>query len=46
MNAAPTLMLVCMALYAVQFMNSFPRKGGLKHYPPSVIMNGVQLRVS
>jgi hypothetical protein len=34
----PALMLVCMVLYTVQFMNSFPCKGGLRHYPPSAIM--------
>jgi hypothetical protein len=27
-------------------MNSFPQKGGLKHYPPSVIMTGAQLHMS
>jgi hypothetical protein len=42
----PALMLVCMALYTVQFMNSFPCMGGLKHYPPSTIMTGVQLHKS
>jgi hypothetical protein len=42
----PALMLVCMVLYTVQFMNSFPHKGGLKHYPPSVIMTGAQLHKS
>ena len=26
-------------------MNSFPRKGGLKHYPPSAIMNGTRTRL-
>jgi hypothetical protein len=36
----PALMLVCMVLYTVQFMNSFLRKGGLKGYPPSIIMTG------
>jgi hypothetical protein len=30
----------------VQFMNSFPRKGGLKHYPPSAIMNGTRLHMN
>jgi hypothetical protein len=35
-----------MVLHLVQFMNSFPRKGGLKHYPPSAIMTGAQLRMS
>jgi hypothetical protein len=39
-------MLVRMVLYTVQFMNSFPRKGGLKHYPPSAIMTGAQLHMS
>jgi hypothetical protein len=41
-------MLVHMILYMVQFMNSFPCKGGLnlKHYPPSAIMTGVQLHMS
>ncbi len=42
----PALMLVCMVLYTVQFMNSFPHKGGLKHYPPSAIMTGAQLHMS
>jgi hypothetical protein len=27
-------------------MNSFPQKGGLKHYPPSAIMTGAQLNMS
>jgi hypothetical protein len=41
------LMLVRMVLYAVQFMNSFPHKGGLKYYPPpSAIMTGAQLSMS
>jgi hypothetical protein len=42
----PALMLVCMVLYSVQFMNSFPCKEGLKHYPPSTIMTGAQLHMS
>jgi hypothetical protein len=42
----PALMLVCMVLYTVQFMNSFPHKGGLKHCPPSTIMTGAQLHMS
>ncbi len=42
----PALMLVCMVLHSVQFMNSFPQKGGLKHYPPSAIMTGAQLHMS
>ncbi len=42
----PALMLVCMVLYTMQFMNSFPRKGGLKHYLPSAIMTGAQLHMS
>ena len=32
------LMLIRMVLHTVQFMNSFPQKGGLKHYPSSAIM--------
>ena len=39
-------MLVHMVLYTVQFMNSFSRKGGLKHYPPNAIMTGAQLHMS
>jgi hypothetical protein len=39
-------MLVRMVLHSVQFMNSFPQKGGLKHYPPSAIMTGAQLNMS
>ena len=27
-------------------MNSFPRMGGLKHYPPSAIMNGTRLHMN
>ncbi len=42
----PALMLVRMVLHTVQFMNSFPRKGGLKHYPPSAIMTDAQLHMS
>jgi hypothetical protein len=38
----PALMLVRMVVYTAQFMNSFPRKGGLKHYPPSATMTGAQ----
>ena len=40
------LMLVRMVLYTMQFMNSFPCKGGLKYYHPSTIMTGVQLHMS
>jgi hypothetical protein len=42
----PALKLVRMVLYTMQFMNSFPHKGGLKHYPPSAIMTGAQLHMS
>jgi hypothetical protein len=42
----PALMLVCMVLHSVQFMNSFPRKGVLKHYPPSALITGAQLHMS
>jgi hypothetical protein len=42
----PALMLVRMVLHSVQFMNSFPQKGGLKDYPPSAIMTGAQLHMS
>ena len=42
----PALMLIHMVLHTVQFMNSFPRKGGLKHYPPSAIMTGAKLHMS
>jgi hypothetical protein len=42
----PALKLVCMVLYTLQFMNGFPRKGGLKHNPPSAIMTGAQLHMS
>ncbi len=42
----PALMLIRMVLHTVQFMNSFPRKGGLKHYPPSAIMTGAKLHMS
>ena len=39
-------MLIRMGLHTVQFMNSFSRKGGLKHYPPSAIMNRTQLHMN
>ena len=39
-------MLIWMALHTVPFMNSFPRKGGLQHYPPSAIMTGAQLHMN
>jgi hypothetical protein len=42
----PALMLVRMVLHTVQFMNSFPRKGGLKQYPPNAIMASAQLHMS
>jgi hypothetical protein len=42
----PALMLVRMVLHSVQFMNSFPQKGGFKYYPPSAIMTGAQLHMS
>ena len=42
----PALMLIRMVMHTVPFMNSFPRKGGLKHYPPSAIMTGAQLHMS
>jgi hypothetical protein len=42
----PALMMVRMVLYTLQFMNSLPRRGGLKHYPPSTIMTGAQLHIS
>ena len=38
----PALMLIPMVLHTMQFMNSFPWKGGLKHYPPSAIMTGAK----
>ncbi len=40
------LMLICIVLHTMQFMNSFPRKGGLKHYPSSAIMTGAKLHMS
>jgi hypothetical protein len=39
-------MLIHMVLHTMQFMNSFPQKGGLKNYPPSAIMTGVKLHMS
>jgi hypothetical protein len=42
----PAVMCIHMVLHTVQFMNSFPRKGGLKHYPPNVIMNGTRLHMN
>ncbi len=45
-ESIPALMLVRMVLHSVQFINSFPRKRGLKYYPPSAIMTGAQLHMS
>jgi len=42
----PAVMCIRMVLHTVQFMNSFPWKGGLKHYPPSAIMNGTRLHMN
>jgi hypothetical protein len=42
----PALMLVRMVLHSVQFMNTFPQRGGLKHYPASAMMTGAQLHMS
>jgi hypothetical protein len=42
----PALMLIRMVMHTVPFMNSFPRKGGLQHYPPSDIMTGAQLHMN
>jgi hypothetical protein len=42
----PALMLICMVLHTMQFMDGFPQKGGLKHYPPSAIMTGAKLHMS
>ena len=39
-------MCIRMVLHTVQFMNSFPWKGGLKHYPLSAIMNGTRLHMN
>ena len=39
-------MCIRMVLHTVQFMNSFPWKGGLKHYPPSAIVTGAQLHMN
>ncbi len=39
-------MLICIVLHTMQFMNSFPRKGGLKHYPLLAIMTGAKLHMS
>jgi hypothetical protein len=42
----PAVMCIHMVLHTVQFMNSFPRKVCLKHYPPSAIMNGTRLHMN
>ena len=39
-------MCIRMVLHTMQFMYIFPRKGGLKHYPPSTIMNGTRLHMN
>ena len=42
----PAVMCIRMVLHTMQFMNSFLQKGGWKHYPPSVIMNGTRLHMN
>ncbi len=39
------LMLIRMVLHTMQFMNSFPWKGGLKHCPLSAIMTDAKLHM-
>jgi hypothetical protein len=42
----PVVMCIHMVLHTMQFMNSFPWKGGLKHYPSSAIMSGTRLHMN
>jgi hypothetical protein len=34
----PGIMVVCMVLHIVKFVNRFPQQGGVKHYSPGEIM--------
>jgi hypothetical protein len=34
----PGIMVVCMVLHIIKFVNGFPRHGGVKHYSPGKIM--------
>jgi hypothetical protein len=34
----PGIMIVCMVLHIIKFVNGFPRQGGVKHYSPGEIM--------
>ncbi len=45
-DCIPAIMLAHIVMHTVQFVNTFPCKGGLKHYPPSAIMTGTQLHMS
>ncbi len=39
----PGIMVVCMVLHIIKFVNGFPRWGGVKHYSPGAIMTGCNL---
>ncbi len=39
----PGIMVVCMVLHIIKFVNGFPGHGGVKHYSPSAIMTGHNL---
>ncbi len=34
----PGIMVVCMVLHIIKFVNAFPCRGGVKHYSPGKIM--------
>ncbi len=42
----PGIMVVCMVLHIVKFVNGFPRQGGVKHYSPSEIMTDRRLHAN
>ncbi len=40
------IMAVCMVLHIIKFVNGFPCRGGVKHFPPGEIMMGRNLHKS
>jgi hypothetical protein len=45
-TAIPGIMVVCMVLHIIKFVNGFPCRGGVKHFSPGEIMMGCRLHKS
>ena len=42
----PGIMVVCMELHIIKFVNGFPRRGGVKHYSPCEIMTNRRIHAN